>query len=126
MNETIARAARLLQNPDLIKALPKALTDPQALGRLAGIGEDNLKLLSGIGNTVTGLLKNFTKTAANRGASVQLAPTPRSVGTRPRSGSPKGTAIAGTVSLAAITGAVVVVGTVSAVALAKGRKATET
>ncbi len=134
MNQIIARAARLLQNPEVIssltRALPgnasKAFADPQALARLAGLApglltEDKLKLLSGIGNTVSDLLKGFSAQTSNpapRSRAPQPSPSPTS---SVRANSNKGTAIAAAVSLTAIAGAVVAVGTVSAVALAKSR-----
>jgi len=125
MNDILARVAGLLQNP-------KALTDPQSLARVAGLppglfSEDKLRLLSGIGNAVSGVLKGITAPPARRYSPVSTA-QPSPVSLRPAIGSngSKGTPIAGTVSLAAITGAVVVVGTVSAVALAKGRKTRQT
>jgi len=125
MNDILARVAGLLQNP-------KALTDPQSLARVAGLppglfSEDKLKLLSGIGNAVSGVLKGITAPPARRYSPVSTAqPSPVSLRPAIRSNGSKGTPIAGTVSLAAITGAVVVVGTVSAVALAKGRKTRQT
>jgi hypothetical protein len=128
MNEILSRAARLLQNPEIIRSLPKALTDPKALGSLAGLGagritDDKLKLLSGIGNSVSGLIKGLTTQARSSHSPVRSVRTsmPAGVSTCKSTGG-KGTAIAGTVSLTAITGAVVVVGAVSAVALAKGSK----
>jgi len=133
MNEILARAARLLQNPELINNLPEALKDPQALARLAGLGpdilgrgllnDDKLKLLSGIGNTVSGLLKGFTTRTGSNAAPKPAAHPSRSSNPVACSKSSTGRAVAATVSLTAITGAVVAVGTVSAVALAKGRKA---
>lgn len=128
MNEILSRAARLLQNPELIQSLPKALTNPEALGRLAGLApgkitEDKLRLLSGIGNSVSGLIKGLTTQARRSHSPARSVRTsvPSSI-PRSKSAGDRGTAIAGTVSLAAITGAVVAVGTASAVALAKGRK----
>ncbi|MBV8629698.1 MAG: hypothetical protein JOZ83_02155 [Silvibacterium sp.] len=124
MNEILARAARLLQDPEQIRALskvlPQALTDPRVLANLTGLPENKAKLLSGLGNTITGLLKTFTRPpirAASSTRTLQASSNPPA-----RSHGNKGTAIAGAVSLTAITGAVVVVGTVSAVALAKNRK----
>ncbi|HTD54257.1 MAG TPA: hypothetical protein VK670_02670 [Silvibacterium sp.] len=133
MNEILARAARLLQNPELINNLPEALKDPQALARLAGLGpdilgrgllnDDKLKLLSGIGNTVSGLLKGFPPRTESNVAPTRTSRPSLSANPVACRKSSKGTAITATVSLTAITGAVVAVGTVSAVALAKGRKA---
>ena len=132
MNEILARAARLLQNPELINNLPGALKDPQALARLAGLSpalapgllnDDKLKMLSGIGNTVSGLLKGFTTRTGSNAAPKPAAQPSRSSNPVACRKSSKGAALTATVSLTAITGAVVAVGTVSAVALAKGRKA---
>ena len=123
MNEILARAARLLQNPELMKNLPNALRDPQVLARLAGLPEDKVQLLSGIGNTVSGLVKGLTSRKAAGPSRPRISQPSPIASPAVRSSGNKGTAIAGTVSLTAITGAVVAVGTVSAVALAKNRKA---
>jgi hypothetical protein len=125
MNEIKALAARLFQNRDLMKSL----ANPQALAQLAGLApgllpgllkEENLKALAGLGKTFSGLLTGSGKPAAPR-ASPPRAPRPAAAGTG--SSSVRNTAIVSAVSLTAITGAVVAVGTVSAVALSKGRKA---
>ena len=125
MNEIKSLIARLIQNPDLAKSLPKALTDPQALGRLAGLGGNNLKALSGVGKAFSDIVGGFTKPArshAGRPATPRLS-TPRPSGSVPSSGT-KNTAIAGTVALTAVAGAVAVVGTVATVAVSKRRKVT--
>jgi len=117
MNEIKALTARLLQNPNLVKSL----ANPQALAELAGLGGDQIKALTGLGQTLSSLLAGSKKPAAPRSSPVR---TPRTSVTGP--GPDNGvrtTAIVGTVALTAVTGAVVAVGTVSAVALSKGRKA---
>jgi len=121
MNELKTLAARLLQNPDVVKSL----ASPQALAQLAGLGpgmlnDDKIKALVGLGKNLSGLLTGSAKPASSR-ASPPCAPRPVYAGTNSRSA--KYTAIVGTVALTAVTGAVVAVGTVSAVALSKGRKA---
>ena len=117
MNEIKALAARLLQNPDLVKSL---VTDPQAVARLAGLDEGKIAALSGFGKTLSGLVAGFGKPAAPHASPARAL---RSPSTGLGSGGGKNTAIVSAVSLTAITGAVVAVGTVSAVALSKGRKA---
>jgi hypothetical protein len=131
MNEVIARATRLLQNQELIGKLAgtlpnnlKAFANPQALNRLASLSpgvlnEEKLKLLSGIGNTVSGLLKGFSGQTSNRAPQTRAHQPSPSPGVRANGN--KGAAIAAAVSLTAVAGAVVAVGTVSAVALAKSR-----
>ena len=66
MNEIKALAARLIQNPDLVKSLPKVVQDPQAVAQLAGLDEDKMKALTGLGNTLSGLLARLGKPATPR------------------------------------------------------------
>jgi hypothetical protein len=119
MNEIKALAARLLQNPDLVKSIVK---NPQAVAQLAGLDEGIIKALAGLGKTLSGLLSGPGK-PATRALPVRA---PRSHSTGAGSVGVRNTAIVSAVSLTAITGAVVAVGTVSAVALSKGRKARAT
>jgi hypothetical protein len=125
MNELKALGARLLKNPDLVKSF----ANPQALAQLAGLAPgllkgDPMKVLAGFGKTVSDLLtgpaKSPTQPATARASSPRA---PRSAAAGTGSNSIRNTAIVSAVSLTAITGAVVAVGTVSAVALSKGRKA---
>ena len=128
MNELKALGARLLQNPDLVKSI----ANPQALGQLAGVAPgllpgllkgENLKALAGLGKTVSGLLTGTGKQAAKPAEPHASAPrSARPSVTHTGSNSARNAAIVSAVSLTAITGAVVAVGTVSAVALSKGRK----
>jgi hypothetical protein len=120
MNEIKALAARLLQNPDLVKSIVR---NPQAVAQLAGLGEDKIKALAGLGKSLSGMLARSGKPATPR---TSTAHSPRSLATVPGSNGVASTAIVSAVSLTAITGAVVAVGTVSAVALSKGRKARTT
>lgn len=120
MNEIKALAARLFQNPDLVRSIVR---NPQAIAQLAGLdpgilSDDKIKALAGLGKTVSGLLAGSGRPATPRASPAR---SPRSPGAG--SGGVRNTAIVGTVALTAITGAVVAVGTVSAVALSKGRKA---
>jgi hypothetical protein len=117
MNDIKALLTRLVQNPDLVKSLK----DPQALGQLAGLGEDKLKALAGVGNVLSGFL------GGRRKSPVPKAHTPRDAGSSGSgsSGGARNTALAGTVSLTAIAGAVAALGTVSVVALSKGRKVSQ-
>jgi hypothetical protein len=129
MNEIKALAARLFQNPDLVKSL----ANPQALGQLAGLApgllpgllnDENFKALAGLGKTVSTLLAGAGKPAAKPAAPRASPPRARQPSAAATgSNSVRNTAIVSAVSLTAITGAVVAVGTVSAVALSKGRKA---
>jgi len=120
MNEIKALAARLLQNPDLVKSL----ANPQALAQLAGLAGDQIKSLTGLGKTLSGAFGGSGKPATPR-ASSATRPRPAVAGGASTSGV-RNTAIVGTVALTAVAGAVVAVGTVSAVALSKGRKARQT
>lgn len=124
MNELKALGARLLQNPDLVKSI----ANPQALGQLAGLApgllpgllkDENLKALAGLGKTVSGLLASAGEPAASHASAPRCT---RPFVTHTGSNSVRNTAIVSAVSLTAIIGAVVAVGTVSAVALSKGRK----
>jgi|HubBroStandDraft_6_1064221.scaffolds.fasta_scaffold669657_2 hypothetical protein len=117
MNEIKALAARLLQNPDLVKSIVR---NPQAVAQLAGLDEGKIKALAGLGKTLSGLLSGSGKPATTRASPARA---PRSHSTGAGSVGVRNTAIVSAVSLTAITGAVVAVGTVSAVALSKGRKA---
>jgi len=121
MNDLKTLAARFLQNPDALKSL----ASPQAFAQLAGLGpgilsDDKVRALVGLGKILTGLL-----TGSGKSAPPCTPPpcVPGSVSADTNSRSAKNTAIVGTVALTAVTGAVVVVGTVSAVALSKGSKA---
>jgi len=117
MNEIKALAARLLQNPDLVKSIVR---NPQAVAQLAGLDEGKIAALAGLGKTLSGLLAGSGKPPATRASP---AHAPRSHSTGAGSRGVRNTAIVSAVSLTAITGAVVAVGAVSAVALSKGRKA---
>jgi hypothetical protein len=119
MNEVLACAARLLQNPRAMQYL----RNPQILADLAGLSEDKARLFSSIGKTVSGLLGSLTNPSGNSLSPVRASRRSRSTTAGLRLKGDKAPAITGTVSLAAITGAVVAVGTVSAVALARNRRA---
>ena len=119
MNEIKALLARLIQNPEVIKAFPNALKDPKTLAQIAGLDGDKLKALTGLGKTVSGLIGRTGKRAAP-GASPARSARQSSNGAAP--GSVKNTAVVGAVSLAVVAGAVAVVGTVAAVALSKDAK----
>jgi hypothetical protein len=116
MSQVRALISGLLQEPGAIKCL---IEDPQGFARLAGLGERELKALSEVGNAVSGVWNRLTRQQGNT-AEVPGVPV-RISSSRGAKGSQLGggpaVAIAGVVSLLAVAGAVVAVGTVSLVAL---------
>ncbi len=119
MNGVKALIAGLVQNPDLVKDLIK---DPQSFARLAGLGEAELGSLKEVTKFASGLLNRLSgPSLCATAAPLVVAASAVAAGsrdTRPIGG--QGVALAGMVSLAAIAGAALVVGTVSLVAIARG------
>jgi|SRR5579871_987804 len=99
--------ASLVQNPAALRSI---VEDPQALGRLAGLGEVELRALAGAGNAVMNLCKGL-------GCRNGTAPNPVSTTMPAPRGNGSGVAIASVVSLLAVTGALAATGTVALVAL---------
>ena len=117
MSQIKALIAGLVQNPDALKTL---IQDPRACARLSGITESDLRNASSVASTVSAALKRLS--CKNGTADAPSATTavssgfPGAIGPQPACG--QGVAIAATVSLLAVTGALAVLGTVSMVALA--------
>jgi hypothetical protein len=118
MSEMNGFVTSLLQNPGLAKSL---IADPKTLARAAGVSDEQWNLAKGIGCAVSGLVRRVAGSAAANASCTQAAPA-GSCCTKPSNGR-RGTAIAGIVSLVAVTGTIAVLGTVSAVALNKRAKA---
>ena len=111
MSQLQGLIAALARNPGVLRSF---IENPQAFARLAGLGETELRAVSGITNGVSGL---WNRLGDERGD----ASTGSSAVARPANSSHangQGVAIAGVVSLLAVVGAVAAVGTVSMVALA--------
>jgi hypothetical protein len=118
MSEMNGFVTSLLQNPGLAKSL---IADPKTLARAVGVSDEQWNLAKGIGCAVSGLVRRVAGSAATSASCTHAAPGGACVGKA--SNGRRGTAIAGIVSLVAVTGTIAVLGLVSAVALNKRAKA---
>jgi hypothetical protein len=106
----------LLQNPSLVQSLIK---DPKTLAKAAGIGDEHWSMVSGIGSALSGLVGRVASSAGGSACVAEPAAV-RSSGIKCSHGG-QGTAIAGVLSLVAVTGAIAVLATVTSVALSSGK-----
>jgi len=118
MRQVKALVGELVQNPVLLRGL---IEDPQRFAQLAGLGEAELRALSGVRSVVTGMLSrlsgpNSPGPAEPRPSAARALASPKTNSRQSRGES--GVAIASVVSLLAVAGAVAALGTVSLVALA--------
>ncbi|HKD08962.1 MAG TPA: hypothetical protein VKB79_23870 [Bryobacteraceae bacterium] len=100
----------IARNPELIQSV---IEDPRSLVKLAGLTEDELCMLAGVGNAVTGLFGRFRLANGGAGAAV---PALRSR-VNGANGGDQTVAITGVMSLLVVAGAVTALGAVSLVAL---------
>ncbi len=106
----------IARNPELIQSV---IEDPRSLVKLAGLTEDELCALAGVGNAVTGLfgrLRPMNGGAVSSGAISIPALRSRMYGAN---GGDQTLAVTGVMSLLVIAGAVTALGAVSLVALSR-------
>jgi hypothetical protein len=106
----------LLQNPGLVQSL---ITDPKTLAKAAGISDEQWSVVGGIGSTLSGLVGRVAGAGVANACTTEAASV-RSSGAKCSHGG-QGTAIAGVLSLVAVTGAIAVLATVTSVALGGGK-----
>jgi hypothetical protein len=107
----------IARNPELIQSV---LEDPRSLVRLAGLTEDELAVLAGVGSAVTNLFGRFRPAngAVGVGRAVASIPTLRSH-VNSANGGDQSLAVTGVMSLLVVAGALTALGTVSLVALTR-------
>ncbi len=110
----------IARNPELIQ---NVVEDPRSLVRLAGLTEDQLAGLAGVGATVTNLFGRFRSANGGTGSARVAIPmvTLRS-GVNGGGGGDQTLAITGVMSLLVVAGALTALGTVSLVALSRSNQ----